>query len=111
NTLEERLNSVSPAASYTDIERSWLYHARENGLLDYGIRPWQMNPYIYCSVAIGHFGAGKPILLDSRCYSLPGSRSIIRLQQQALIPLFDSCRIVVGLSIYPTEINSNDRSP
>jgi hypothetical protein len=112
NTLEERTRSVSTSPSYAVFERAWLYNARQNGLLDYGIRPWRSNPYAYCTLTFGHLG-GKPVLLDSRCYTLLESRRIglMRIQEQAVIPLFDSCHLAVGVSVYPTEMNTPDWSP
>jgi len=112
NTLEEHAYSVSASPTYAVLELSRRYAGWEYSTLDYGIRPWRMEPYAYCSLSLGHLG-GKPVLLDTRCYTLLDSRKVglMRLQEQAVIPLFDSCQFVIGVSVYPTEMNSRDQSP
>jgi hypothetical protein len=103
NTFEERMTSVSVSSSYSGRERPWL---------TYGVRPWQLRPYAYFTLALGRF-AGKPVLLDTRCYSLLDAKHIglMRVQEQMLIPLFDSCNIVVDLFLYPTEMHAPDHTP
>ena len=112
NTLEERTLSVSDSPRSAVLERSWLRRARENGVLDYGIRPWRLNPYAYCTVSFGHFG-GRPILVDTRCCTALDSWGLgtMQIQEQAVIPLFGSCHVVLAVSLCPTALNSRDKGP
>lgn len=112
NTLEERALSGFKSPSGAALERSWLRRARENGVLDYGIRPWRLNPYAYCTFSFGHFG-DRPVLVDTRfCTVLDSWRlGVMQIQEQAVIPLFGSCHFVLGVSLCPTAMNSRGKGP
>lgn len=105
NTAEERIDPLSTA--YAPTETSWWRRMRDEGTIQYGIRPFRTNPYVYAS-AVWRGHGGRPIAyFHARCYyTLLRSEKI---SGQIEIPLSNSWRISVGGEAVPSKLDG-DRS-
>jgi hypothetical protein len=103
NPEEEHIGITS--ISYSAVRTSWERVNQDAGI-QWGLRPWRTNPYVYFLAHAGHFD-GLPLLtFEGRAgYTLFGSS---RIESRLTLQLPASFRIAAAASMDPARIRSHD---
>lgn len=105
NPQEEHLEIRS--ISYSAVRSSWE-RANEHGGIQWGLRPWRTNPYLYFLANAGRMD-GRPLLtIETRAgYTLFGSPQI---EGRVALQLPASFRIAGGGACNPARLGTGDTS-
>ncbi len=108
----KRTEAVSATTAYGDIEQADIAPDVTVGVYDYGYEIFRTSPYAFVDFALGRIN-GRRVVFDLRGYSLIGFKDIgmIRLQGHFIVPVGRNTQLVSGVTVYPTEMNSRERSP
>jgi hypothetical protein len=102
NPEEEHIQLSS--LSYSAVRASWETDKRN--AIQWGLRPWSNNPYVYFLIQAGHFESKPLLTLESRAgYTLFGAS---KLETRLAVQLPASFRLAGSASAYPTRLNSGE---
>jgi len=102
NPAEERFQLTS--ISYSAVRSSW--EGSKNSTIQWGLRPWRRNPYVYVFAQAGHFDSRPLLTFESRAgYTLLGAS---RLESRLAVQLPFSFRFAGSGTVNPARMNSND---
>jgi len=94
NPQEEHIDVTS--ISYSDVRSNWE-RENEGGKIQWGVRPWRTNPYVYLLAHAGHFDGRPLITFEGRAgYSFFNST---HLEGRLTLQLPDDFRIACGATL------------
>jgi len=101
NPEEEHLKYTSP--TYSAVRTSWE-RSNEDAGVQWGIRPWRTNPYLYVLAKAGHYDGRSLITAEGRAgYTMLGSSKV---EGRVALALPSSFQLAAGASTDPSRINS-----
>ena len=110
NIGEERQDAVSVySATESQFDYLWKNSFQKNGVIAYGIRPFNSQPYVYATFGLGHL-EGRPVTWNIRLRSDFDNSGLdmLKIEQTVFVHLAKRANIAIGLSLYPTQVSDSD---
>jgi len=101
NPEEEHLQYTS--VTYSAVRSSWE-RANEGSGVQWGLRPWRTNPYVYVLAKAGHYEGRSLITAEGRAgYTMLGSS---KLEARVALALPSSFQLAAAATTDPSRVNS-----